>query len=667
MDELKARHAAWSGRELNPFFDQQAIDEATDWRRRLGEGIRQSRLFLAFLSPNYLTSKNCLWEWDESLRREHSAARGDDGLTPVFFVTPADLRLRDDQTIADWLAAMEKKYPWFKARAAQLLPEAEKLARPFATDLSRRNATPNLELHPWFERGPEVLRELDAAARSLDAKNTPRDPAADLRTLAERLAGLDRHIARRLDRIALADLAPGNIPRSHEHFVGRHRELSQLHDIMLTGGPQSGGRGMGGRGMIAAAFAPGGLGKTALARQYAHAYAEFYAAGGTWETGCEGATELGAVLLKLADSPLFQNASVLRFDPATQREEHVCAPLRLSDDDRADFSRAAQAVLAYLQRLTAARVAVLKHQLCTLPERHCPENDPPELKQPRALLILDNVDRAELLSATQLALLPAAEWLELIVTTRLGPGGFGGGDRAFAHVEVSVLPLPDALRLLADFQPGHRFASADEEAAACRIVTALGGWTIAIEIAAAIIGDTVRKHDPAPAARFLAELEKNGLAWVDDLAAKPAYDSQQRHSEVKQADERKRKNRVGTLVRWSLARLSPPARTALQFASLLMPDEIPLDWLRQMTTARHPDVALESLANEHPWPAVWAELRGLRLLAPARDLEVDDRGLEQVPALVRIHRLVAQHIAAADAGADATFAEVDAFLDALTT
>src|SRR5687767_4868025 len=78
--ELTRRHRAWSGRELKIFFDQEAIAEGVDWRRRLGEGIRQSRLFLAFLSPHYITSKNCLWEWEEYLRREHSAARGDDGL-----------------------------------------------------------------------------------------------------------------------------------------------------------------------------------------------------------------------------------------------------------------------------------------------------------------------------------------------------------------------------------------------------------------------------------------------------------------------------------------------------------------------------------------------------------------------------------------------------------
>jgi len=214
----------------------------------LGEGVRQSRLFLAFLSPNYLISKNCLWEWQEYLRREYSAARGDDGLTPAYFVTPADLRLDEQQSLADWLRAMQHKYPWFQPRGA-LEAQTDARTRPFVRDLNRRNKTANLELQPWFAHGPELLRQLDAAARALDAKNTPRDPSADLRTRAERLAGLDRHIARRLDRVALADLAPGNIPRAHEHFVGRHRELGELHDIMLTGGPQSGGSGMGGSGM----------------------------------------------------------------------------------------------------------------------------------------------------------------------------------------------------------------------------------------------------------------------------------------------------------------------------------------------------------------------------------------------------------------------------------
>jgi len=131
----------------------------------------------------------------------------------VYFVTPADLRLDEQQSLADWLRAMQHKYPWCQP-CGTLEPETEARTRPFVRDLNRRNKTANVELQPWFAHGPEVLRELDAAARSLDAKNIPRDPSADLRTLPERLTGLDRHIARRLDRIALADLAPGNIPRA---------------------------------------------------------------------------------------------------------------------------------------------------------------------------------------------------------------------------------------------------------------------------------------------------------------------------------------------------------------------------------------------------------------------------------------------------------------------
>ncbi len=282
-------------------------------------------------------------------------------------------------------------------------------------------------------------------------------------------------------------------------------------------------------------------------------------------------------------------------------------------------------------------MAVLREALRTLPERHCPDNDPPELKQPRALLILDNVDRPELLAATQVALLPAEQWLELIVTTRLDPAKFGGGHRAFALVAVSMLPEADAVRLLADFQPDHRFASAADEEAARSIARALGGYTLAVELVAAYLGD--RARDGYAPSHYLPRLDREGLvAPVDTLAGETAVQAQIRHS----ADVAQ--NHIGTLIRWSLDRLSPPARTALEFASLLMPDEIPLGWLETLTRQRHA-ADLEDQPHQPPkWPAVWRELRGLRLLHPARELEVDDRHVEQLPQVVRIHRLVAEHV-----------------------
>ena len=614
--ELKRRHRAWSGRELQVFYDQKAIDDGEDWRRRLGEGIRTSRLFLAFLSPNYITSVNCLWEWDEYVRREHSAAHGDDGVTPIFFVAPNDLHALHDQRIAAWL-----------------------------DDLNRRNHTPKLELHPWFERGPEVLKQLDAAERSEEVKKAGQDPADDPRSLAKRLAALVRHIAARLDRMALADLAPGNVARSHEHFVGRHRELSKIHTIMTTGGPQSGGHGMGGRGMIAAAFSPGGLGKTALARQYAHAYAEFYAAGGTWEVPCEGATVLGAVLLRLADDPRF-----LRLGAEIGR------PLVLGDAQRHDYRLAAAAVFDYLRAVAHDRVAVLREALQINPERHSPEDSLQPIETPRALLILDNVDQPELLGAGQIGELPAEEWLELIVTTRLDPHQFGGGDRLFSHVEVHVLPDADALHLLRDFQPGHSFLNAAEESAARAIVRAFGGYTLAVELVAAYLGDrALQGYQPS---QYLAKLGRQGILQVDHLADDPAVRGLIRHStDIAQ-------NHIATLIAWSLEHLSAPARAALQFASLLMPDDIPLKWLHTLTQSRHPD-ALADRDDEPPcWPSVWRELHGLRLLHPARQIDPDGRPL---PETVRIHRLVASHVATANPEKDRTYQEIDRFFDVLTT
>jgi len=50
VNELQRRHAAYSGRTLQIFSDQDSIEEGVDWKHRLGEGLRQSRLFLDFFA-----------------------------------------------------------------------------------------------------------------------------------------------------------------------------------------------------------------------------------------------------------------------------------------------------------------------------------------------------------------------------------------------------------------------------------------------------------------------------------------------------------------------------------------------------------------------------------------------------------------------------------------
>jgi hypothetical protein len=52
-------------RPLRPFFDLTEIQGMDDWRHRILQGLRESRLLLAFVSPHYLQSEYCEWEFNE--------------------------------------------------------------------------------------------------------------------------------------------------------------------------------------------------------------------------------------------------------------------------------------------------------------------------------------------------------------------------------------------------------------------------------------------------------------------------------------------------------------------------------------------------------------------------------------------------------------------------
>src|SRR5262245_26187475 len=68
VERIKLDFAAFAGRELVPFFDQHEINGMEDWRQRILQGLRESRLLLACLSPAYLQSGYCEWEFIEYLK-----------------------------------------------------------------------------------------------------------------------------------------------------------------------------------------------------------------------------------------------------------------------------------------------------------------------------------------------------------------------------------------------------------------------------------------------------------------------------------------------------------------------------------------------------------------------------------------------------------------------
>ena len=571
-DRLLAQHQKYSGRGLKVFFDHHSIHHGADWQRGISEGLRHSALFIAFLSENYIRSEWCRREWEEYLRLEHTLARGDDGILPIFFeIVPDEGKPKPD-------------------------PKTEQQLAAWIDDIMRRNHGEQFKLVPWFAGGPEILRELDVAARLAELRAHPQTDKNKLLDLAGRVEAIDHFIARRLDRATLAELAPGNLDASYSHFVGRHRELRLLHSGLIADKI----------GLVGALHGLGGQGKTALAIQYAYAYAEHYAAGGRWFLPCEGKQDLAEAL-----EPLLTLIG-LQVPPP---------PESLSGAAAREFTL--KAIFAALKNWTHQNVAAIEQKLSQQPELHTDAANRPRVEA-RLLLILDNVSEPALLSAGQLARMVQEDWFQVIATTRLDPHEFGGDAATLSNIPVDDLPEADALALIAEFQPEKRFASPAEEAAAREIVRELGGFTLAIELVAAYLQAHAR--DGATCVKYLAWLRQQGVTATDE----------QGKDQPTAARVRYRNLQVGAIVRDTLEKISPAARHILTLAALLPPDLIVVDWLKQAGAGQW---RAEALLTD-PWLAVLNELLGRRLLVT---VEYDPAEPTR-PRLARLHRLVGEHL-----------------------
>ena len=387
-----------------------------------------------------------------------------------------------------------------------------------------------------------------------------------------RMAVLGQSLWERIQRARRAEGVPGNLRRQNPFFVGRREELRRLHEQLATGAV----------GLVTAVHGLGGQGKTELAVAYAHGWADSYPAG-LWVLGAEGKKELLPLIGELAHAP------ELGYRP--------------TDAERTDPALLGRAVLAELQRRAQA-VRAKNPDSATA-----------------ALLILDNVSEAALLSGAQLATLPRADWLRIIATTRLDAAGLDPSGKSLAHIAVDSLAEEDALALLRDHQLEQQFASAAEEAAAREIVRELGGFTLAVEQVAVHLG----LHPELAPAAFLAGLRAKGLPRVDLLGQRDDVQAQMLHQQ----------KQLAVILEATLALLDAPARTALQFAALLPPDSVPWPWLKALTSARHPELAQSAPDEPDPWVATRRRLEGLRLLTPGDH-----------PELARLHRLVAAHLQA---------------------
>ncbi len=581
-DQLIAAQRAATGRDLDVFLDEARIENGEDWETRIEAELRLSRIMVAVLSPHYLASPICRMELEHYIRHEQAAAPGGSGVRPIYFTT---------------VPALEGE------------PAADHEEARLIADLQRRNRDQGLDWRSWREEGLAALLEIDAEERlAALAKN----PAPPLDRFFGGVATLSDAIGRRLDDVALGDLARarGNLTASHRNFVGRSGEIAAIHRNLIHNQAQ----------VVTALHGLGGQGKSALARQYAHAYASYYAAGGRWEVGCEGlGAGLGPEREPCALLALALDRLIAEIEPRFPE-----AALRLTPEEQARPALArAQIMLARLRAFTEegweGRLAALRGRV-TERRGAWPAEHPP-----RMLVVFDNVDGPGLLNAEAQAALGAPDWLEMIVTTRLEPTeiGPGGGMEALA---VDHLPEGDAAELIRGMIRGARNRPAldeSERAAVRALARALGGFTLAVELA----GAHLATYPAVSVAAYLTRLEAEGLSGVDEGAAEGSRPDQVR------ALVRHREGQVGLILDDMLRDLAPEALDALHLASHFGPDHVRLDWLRAAAGALHPALNEAPEGRESPWDAVASRLVGRRLLVPTEE-----------PRTCRLHRMVRDHL-----------------------
>jgi tetratricopeptide (TPR) repeat protein len=512
VDRIKQDFFPFAKRDLVPFFDRDEIHGMQDWRQRILQGLRESRLLLACLSPTYLESEYCQWEMVEYLKYEIGHLHGFNGVAPIYYVQVPGWEDRDfDRRCAAWVA-----------------------------ELRRRQ---NFDLRPWDQEGEEALRE--AAVR-------------------ERMAKLNQQIADTILRGERAERSLGNVDAHNPHFIGRQAILRKMRENFVKPGNI---------GVVTAVNGVGGLGKTALAIEYAHAFADEYG-GGRWQVRCAGKDDLRLALSELATPMGFV----------------------FTEDEKKNPDLA-------LERT--------RRELKKLAEAHEPH---------RCLLLLDNVDRPALLDPAMVARLDAGDWLHILATTRLGENELYGAHKDRSFLAVDELPPEDALALIESYQRDGAFQSDAEREAAREIVRLLGCFTLAVESAAVYLGQYA---NDVTCAGFLARLRKEGLEGLDKAAG-------QSNETVLHGEKS-----LSATLRPTLERLGAAEKLALEFAALLPPDQVALPWLRALVAQSFPEMEHDAEPGyPDPWKSLLRGLLSQRLMQ-ATDV-MDEDGQPRVVRVHRL-------------------------------
>jgi tetratricopeptide (TPR) repeat protein len=508
------------------FFDIWGIRDGDDWERRIYKGLIESKAMLAVLSPAYFNSQWCRREYDTFVQQQLKKLYPGEPIQAIYIQSHPDFDSTTDHP----------QRTWFE-------------------DLKRRQFT---DAKPWWPDGQQALQ---------------RD------VVSQRLTELRQTIWTRVCDAKAIQHSPSNLHDFNLNFVGREQELAQLWNTLKLNHSIA----------VSAIQGVGGLGKTALARAYAHSRRREYP-GGQFEIAMERIETVAGLRFEVIHlANLYLGAGI--------PEELINANLDLAfAKAKAAFERPGQG---------------------------------------RILLILDNVATDGVLTDRS-GSLPSSEFVHVLATTRLDPERWG-----IPSLRLESLSTADALDLFQKYRPfqppedeslWHRVrhgqqmvieteVDSDEWKAAVGIVNRLGGHALAIEVVAVYLGN----NRTITLQNYLRGLINKGLA----LKLEQAGDDPKVRARLREAIE----TNISELLRPTFEKLEqecPLAMRALEWAALLPPDHVPWIWLRELVEQDYPKDLQHDPDDPDPWAdSVVRVLQGWQLLTG-----------DSVQPSARIHRIV---------------------------
>ena len=490
VNQIKAQHRAFSRDHLRIFYDREGIRSMDDWEHQILQALKNCKVMIALLTPNYFASDYCRKEWQRFVELEMDYALDGQAIAPLYVITFSAFEKSLGEIVENW-----------------------------PKDLKRRQY---VDMRFWWEEGKQAMQK---------------------EVIEERFAHLEQQCYDRIQKASRYISSYTTIPPHNPKFVGRREELRQIRESLS----------MGHTGTLVVLQGLAGMGKSALAFEYAHLFGTGYPGGRFLVQGAHQHD------LKTAFSRLADDKGVL-----------------LSDDERKDPELVYRKVRAAFEKGEAS------------------------------LILFDNVDHEELLALEQVAsILPAADHLHIMATTRLGVEQFSGA----CVISVQELPEESSLRLLEHHRP---FIDEAALAAAKSIVQLLQGYTLAIEV----VGVYLWKNPEISYQQYLEQLEQLDLQTLDKSGSQ---------EEVQLS--RHREKIVSRILAPTLEQLSKPEQQVVQYAALLPSDQISLPWLKELV-AKENQVGWKADGALFPWERLVRKLKGLGIFTETNE-----------PNVVRMHRI----------------------------